>query len=123
MPTNTTTIVTMPSEFVRAVTAVDPDGSAVAGEPAFPCNSVRLAAWSDTPGASLSMTLIFRGSSGQVVGSSSIQFTAPQTSNYGATYLATPSYDPCWPLAGARSVVPKVDVITAGSWTISGAMA
>lgn len=119
-----TTVVTLPTEFIRAgIAGPDPDGSAVPFQAAWPCQSLRLGASCDTAGASLSLTVVFRGSAGQPIGTASLSFTAPAVANFAGTFLAVPAYDPCWPLSGARTVGVKVDAVTAGTWTIAGAMA
>lgn len=119
-----TTLATLPTEYVRGpVSAPDPDGSTIPTQAAWPRQSLRLCASSDTAGTSISVTVIFRGSAQQPVGTASIAFTAGATANFGAQFLAVPAYDPCWPLSGAITIAVKVDAVTGGNWTITGAMA
>lgn len=122
------------SEFVRTVTAADPDGSLVQQIIVQGGQSVRVGASCNQKGATLSGSLYFLNSLMQPVGVAKITFTAGASPDWNiaaatstapatGTFVAVPNYDPCWPLGGAKGVAFKADTVSGGSWTIAGTIA
>lgn len=107
--------------FPRAgVTATDIDASALGPVIIAPGRSVRIGATSDTPGATIRLSVYFLDAALQPVTVQRVSFTAPGVPDWGKLSVATPEYDPCWPMGGTKAAIVKVDQVSAGTWTIDG---
>jgi hypothetical protein len=102
------------------ITAPDADASALGVFIAAPAQSVRLGATVDAPGASLKASVYFLDASESPICVQRIGFTSPAAPDWGKGFVATPDYDPCWPLGGAKALVVKVDGVSGGTWSING---
>lgn len=118
----------VPSFPRSGISKPDADLSAFAPTIVAPAQTIRVGATCDTPGASLTLAVHFVGSAEQPLSVQRVTFTAPGTPDVAAgpgtppatpaVYVGTPPFDSSWPLGGSPGVILKVDVVTAGTWTI-----
>lgn len=107
----------------RTVTQPDPDGSLVTRyNVTGMCQLVRVGATCDTPGKSIALRVYWIDQQGRGVNAVAVTFTSPAKADWGTVCVGLPGGDFVWPLAGAKQVAVKVDVITGGTWTLWGAM-
>jgi hypothetical protein len=103
-----------------AIAAPDADISAL---PRYPCEGaalVRLGAISSAAGASLACRVIWYDALGLFAGvSSSVLFVADGTAGDGASCLATPEPDGWLPVGGPSAFSVRVDLVSAGTWTVT----
>jgi hypothetical protein len=122
------------TEFVRTVSGPDAVAASLTQTIVSGIQTLRLGATTDTPGATLALSVYFTNSLGNPLTVQKVTFTsgpAPDWSAAGASattpvpnvFVGVPSYDPCWPLSGAKGYVVKVDSISAGTWTYGGTTA
>jgi len=106
-----------------AISAADADASKI---PTFSISCAlvaTMAAVCDTASASITARLIFFNASGLPCGSSmQFTFTCASTADFGTLFLGMPNSDLWRPAAGASAVGIKVDIVSAGNWTIYGSM-
>jgi hypothetical protein len=122
-PTNAPVILPATLELPpRQVNVPDPDASLVPWYAVAGATVIRIGAIGTTPDATLTLRVYFLGSNNTPIGTASIQFSTRSTSDFAGTYTADPTYDPSWPLGGAKAVCLKADTVQGGSWTLVGSL-
>ncbi len=108
---------------IRAVTAADPDASLVPVILTEGMEGLILGLYSDTPGATLSLRIIWATSDGKFLAvGTPIKFTAALKPEWGVNFLATPDSGPVWEVLGDHALI-KVDnlsVTTSKWWIVPG---
>lgn len=106
----------------RQVTGADPDASLVPTYATAGSTTIRIGATGSVANATMTLRIYFLGSAGTPIGVASIQFSTRSMPDFSGTYTADPSFDPCWPLGGAKAIALKVDTATGGTWTLMGSL-
>ncbi len=116
---------TYANEFQRAgINGPDADASVLPAISLTPGQSFRIGASCATPNATLALRLYLLDSNARIVSIQTIAFSSGAAPDWAAVFNGVPSYDPCWPVGGARNLVIKADSVTPGSvWNVAGAWA